>query len=108
MCLDTIVRTVRNIAADTQQISLVLYSAEDRFAKNAILANTNLGTLSVPIQLIYSTADENLITDLCNYLVLNLKSDPDLAKYKVSVRNEILSEKVSYFFLVMICEKLTN
>lgn len=104
MCLDTIVRTVRNIAADSQQISLVLYSAEDRFAKSAILANNENGITSSPGKLIYDTADETLIQQLRTYLIQNLQSDPELSKRSVSTKNEILSEKVSYYFLVMMCE----
>ena len=105
MCLDTIVRTVRNIAADSQQISLVLYSAENRYSKSAIFNNSDSNTEYSDIRLVYDTADEQLIKDLRNYLIQNLQSDPELSKRSIIIKNKTISEKVSYFFLVVWCER---
>jgi hypothetical protein len=105
MCLDTIVRTVRNIAADSQQISFVLYSADNRYSKSAILANPESNSEYRDIRLIYDTADEQLIKDLRNYLIQNLQSDPELSKRSIIIKNETFADKVSYFFLVVWCER---
>ena len=105
MCLDTIVRTVRNIAADSQQISLVLYSAANRYSKSEIIANSTSNTEHREIRLVYDTADEQLIKDLRNYLIQNLQSDPELSNRTIIVKNESVSENVSYFFLVVWCER---